>query len=153
MQTSFIGVDVSKSELVISVDDQPPLSVANDMVHITRWLAVLPRDCFIAMESTGRYHLELARKLVALRLKLNPDAVLVANGYLGEIFNLLMARLCFRMVLAYTPLIVSFGELGSTWPGLKDALFRFFTSRLANLRFINFMSYFNCFSCRYHLIV
>lgn len=80
-----------------------------------------------------RYHLELARKLLALRLKLNPDAVLVANGYLGEIFNLLMARLCFRMVLAYTPLIVSFGELGSTWPGLKDALFRFFTSRLANL--------------------
>lgn len=83
--------------------------------------------------SGWRYHLELARKLVALRGKLNPDAVLVANGYLGEIFNLLMARLCFRMVLAYTPLIVSFGELGSTWPRMKDALFRFFTSRLANL--------------------
>ena len=46
-----------------------------------------------------RYHLELARKLVALRLKLNPDAVLVANGYLGEIFNLLMARLCLPLAI------------------------------------------------------
>ena len=61
MQTSFIGVDVSKSQLVISVDDQPPLSVANDMAHITHWLAAMPRDCCIAMESTGRYHLLLAQ--------------------------------------------------------------------------------------------
>lgn len=61
MQTSFIGVDVSKSELVISVDDLPPLSVVNDVAHITRWLAQLPRDCCIAMESTGRYHLLLAQ--------------------------------------------------------------------------------------------
>ena len=61
MQTSFIGVDVSKSELVISADDQPPLSVANDVAHITRWLATLPCDCCIAMESTGRYHLLLAQ--------------------------------------------------------------------------------------------
>lgn len=61
MQTSFIGVDVSKSELVISVDDQPPLSVANDVAHITRWLAALPSDGCIAMESTGRYHLLLAQ--------------------------------------------------------------------------------------------
>lgn len=61
MQTSFIGVDVSKSELVISVDDQPPLSVANDMAYITRWLAAMPRDCCIAMESTGSYHLLLAQ--------------------------------------------------------------------------------------------
>lgn len=61
MQTSFIGVDVSKSELVISVDDLPPLSVVNDLAHITRWLAQLPRDCCIAMESTGRYHLLLAQ--------------------------------------------------------------------------------------------
>lgn len=61
MQTSFIGVDVSKSELVISVDDLPPLSVVNDVAHITRWLAKLPRDCCIAMESTGRYHLLLAQ--------------------------------------------------------------------------------------------
>jgi transposase len=61
MQTSFIGVDVSKSELVISVDDLPPLSLVNDLAHITRWLAQLPRDCCIAMESTGRYHLLLAQ--------------------------------------------------------------------------------------------
>jgi len=61
MQTSFIGVDVSESELVISVDDLPPLSVVNDLAHITRWLAQLPRDCCIAMESTGRYHLLLAQ--------------------------------------------------------------------------------------------
>ena len=61
MHTSFIGVDVSKSELVISVDDLPPLSVVNDVAHITGWLAQLPRDCCIAMESTGRYHLLLAQ--------------------------------------------------------------------------------------------
>lgn len=80
-----------------------------------------------------RYRLELLRHMLRLRSQLRPDAVLVANGYLGEVFNLLVARLCFHKVLAYTPLIVSFGELGSSWPAMKDALFRFFTSRLAHL--------------------
>ena len=61
MQTSFIGVDVSKSELVISADDLPPLSVVNGVAPITRWLAGLPRDCCIAMESTGCYHRLLAQ--------------------------------------------------------------------------------------------
>lgn len=83
--------------------------------------------------SGWRYHLELLRQSWRLRTSLRPDAVLVANGYLGEIYNLLLARLCFRRVLAYTPLIVSFGELGSSWPAMKDALFRCFTSRLAHL--------------------
>ena len=69
MQTSFIGVDVSKVELVISIDDQAAVSVANDASAITRWFASLPKDCSIAMESTERYHLLLAQ--LALQAGLN----------------------------------------------------------------------------------
>ncbi|MEG2977088.1 MAG: IS110 family transposase, partial [Comamonas sp.] len=61
MQTTFIGVDVSKAELVISVGDQAAVNVANDASAITRWFASLPKDCSSAMESTGRYHLLLAQ--------------------------------------------------------------------------------------------
>ena len=69
MQTTFIGVDVSKAELVISVGDQAAVNVANDASAITRWFASLPKDCSIAMESTGRYHLLLAQ--LALQAGLN----------------------------------------------------------------------------------
>lgn len=60
MQTSFIGVDVATAELVICVDDQAPVAIKNDATAITEWLAYVPKDACIAMESTGLYHQQLA---------------------------------------------------------------------------------------------
>jgi transposase len=58
----FIGVDVSKAELVISMDlEHRPRSVANDAASIAQWLREVPPGALIAMESTGRYHGLLAR--------------------------------------------------------------------------------------------
>jgi len=59
--TLFIGVDVSKAELVISMGpERRPCSVANDAPGIERWLRELSPGALIAMESTGRYHALLA---------------------------------------------------------------------------------------------
>lgn len=60
MQTTFIGVDVAKTELVISVDEQAPIALKNDASAIAQWLRALPHGSCIAMESTGRYHQQLA---------------------------------------------------------------------------------------------
>lgn len=60
MQISFIGVDVAKAELVISMDEQAPIVVKNTASAIAGWLSSLPKDCCIAMESTGCYHQQLA---------------------------------------------------------------------------------------------
>src|SRR5690606_15909265 len=63
MQASplFLGVDVSKDELVIArygVIEQE--NVRNDVSSIRCWLKTLPADTVIGMESTGRYHQLLA---------------------------------------------------------------------------------------------
>lgn len=47
--------------------------MVNDASAITRWFASLPKDCSIAMESTGRYHLLLAR--LALQAGLNVEVL------------------------------------------------------------------------------
>ena len=60
MQTTFIGVDVAKVELVISVGELAPASIKNNVGAISQWLCTLPQGCCIAMESTGRYHQQLA---------------------------------------------------------------------------------------------
>jgi transposase len=53
----YIGVDVSKAELVIAMGPQRrPCSVVNDAPSISRWLREVPAHALIAMESTGRYH-------------------------------------------------------------------------------------------------
>ena len=55
--TLFIGVDVSKAELVIAMEpERRALSIANDTASITNWLREVPAHARIAMESTGRYH-------------------------------------------------------------------------------------------------
>lgn len=55
--TLFIGVDVSKAELVIAMGaDRRALSIANDAASINCWLREIPAHALIAMESTGRYH-------------------------------------------------------------------------------------------------
>lgn len=57
----FIGVDVSKAELVISTHGQDAvLSVPNECTAITQWLRTLAPGSLLAMESTGRYHQLLA---------------------------------------------------------------------------------------------
>lgn len=55
--TLFIGVDVSKAELVISLGSgHRPRSVVNNAAGIADWLREVPPHALVAMESTGRYH-------------------------------------------------------------------------------------------------
>jgi len=59
--TVFIGVDVSQTELVISMSpERAPYDVANNATSIARWLDQVPSHALIGMESTGRYHSVLA---------------------------------------------------------------------------------------------
>jgi transposase len=68
--TLFIGVDVSKAELVVSMGpERRPRSVANDAHSIADWLRELPSHALIAMESTGRYHGLLAQMASQAGLK------------------------------------------------------------------------------------
>jgi transposase len=59
----LIGVDVAKDELVIAgvPSSEAVVTVENSAVTIRRWLKTIPTGSSIAMESTGRYHVELAR--------------------------------------------------------------------------------------------
>lgn len=64
MQASrqFIGVDVSKAELVMaSAPGGASDRISNDAASIARWLERVPAGAAVAMESTGRYHGLLAR--------------------------------------------------------------------------------------------
>lgn len=58
----LIGVDVAKDTLVTAVHASgvKPLTIANTPSAIKAWLRTLPAHCAIAMESTGKYQLELA---------------------------------------------------------------------------------------------
>lgn len=68
--TLFIGIDVSKAELVIALSSRRRVtSVANDAASIDRWLRQVPSDALIAMESTGRYHGLLAHMASQAGLK------------------------------------------------------------------------------------
>lgn len=61
-QEMFIGVDVAKATLSSCIDGLPGrLDLSNDEVSIGVWLATLPSQAAIAVESTGRYHLKLVR--------------------------------------------------------------------------------------------
>lgn len=55
------GVDVSKDSLSCAPPGGYACIVLNDEVGIRRWLHDLPMGSVVAMESTGRYHLLLAR--------------------------------------------------------------------------------------------
>lgn len=58
----FVGVDVSKAELVIATEPGAgQLTVPNEAKAISRWLRGLNPQACVAMESTGRYHQLLAR--------------------------------------------------------------------------------------------
>lgn len=58
---AIIGVDVAKAALVVARHGaNASLAVTNSAPAIRAWLKSLPAGACIAMESTGRYHLELA---------------------------------------------------------------------------------------------
>lgn len=57
----YIGVDVSKAELVIAQPGAALRTVSNDVAGISRWLRQVAEPALIAMESTGRYHGLLAQ--------------------------------------------------------------------------------------------
>jgi transposase len=60
VERCFIGVDVSKDELVIATEPKSvQKAVPNRRQAILSWLRTLPPGAVVAMESTGRYHLEL----------------------------------------------------------------------------------------------
>lgn len=72
MQVSprLIGIDVSKDELVIATHgSEACLSIANERKAITEWLRTLPAGSLLAMESTGRYHQQLADLAAASKLR------------------------------------------------------------------------------------
>lgn len=57
----YIGVDVSKAELVVAMGPgHRTCSVPNDAASIANWLRTVPAHALIAMESTGHYHRLLA---------------------------------------------------------------------------------------------
>lgn len=60
---AFIGIDVSKAQLAVAGMPAKPgvLSIANTRSEILRWLDQVPPGARIAMESSGQYHVELAR--------------------------------------------------------------------------------------------
>lgn len=59
---AFVGVDVAKDTLVVSIHGTATsLKVANEKQRLEQWLETLPPEAMIAMESTGCYHQQLAR--------------------------------------------------------------------------------------------
>ena len=59
-QPSLVGVDVSKAELVYSLDGTPAKAFPNQRPAIRAWLRPFTAPVSLAMEATGRYHLALA---------------------------------------------------------------------------------------------
>jgi len=63
---TIIGVDVAKAALVTARrGGKASQTIANSPAAIRAWLKALPSGACIAMESTGRYHLELASQAKA----------------------------------------------------------------------------------------
>lgn len=59
---TLIGVDVSKAELVISLNGDKPFALPNTRSAIRQWLRQLTGPVALAMEATNDFHMELARE-------------------------------------------------------------------------------------------
>lgn len=63
---AVIGVDIAKAAFVVARHGaNTTQAIANSAPAIRAWLKTLPEGACIAMESTGRYHLELASQAQA----------------------------------------------------------------------------------------
>lgn len=76
VQPIHIGIDVSKSTLVIANDDDSITEIANETQAIRVWLKTLPRPARIGVEATGIFHVELIE-----RAHKAGHAVYVIDGY------------------------------------------------------------------------
>ena len=77
---AFLGVDVAKDHVVVAWSDSshPTRSLTNQHTSLKSWLATLPEDASLAVESTGRYHEPLVALALARGLRvylLNPRTV------------------------------------------------------------------------------
>ena len=58
----FVGVDVAKATLSWSIHGSPGQhDLKNDEASIVAWLATIPEDAAVAVESTGKFHLAVVR--------------------------------------------------------------------------------------------
>ncbi|MEZ2744699.1 IS110 family transposase [Halopseudomonas bauzanensis] len=63
VESILVGVDVSKAELVIARNDTDQIeTIQNNVTAIRRWLKSIPSGSKVAMEATGIYHRQLARR-------------------------------------------------------------------------------------------
>lgn len=62
VQPIIVGVDVSKAELAVSIDDAAVTTVANEAEAIHQWLDGFHQPLALALEATGTYHLALAEQ-------------------------------------------------------------------------------------------
>lgn len=62
VQPILVGVDVSKAELVISIDGATPETLDNEPRAIRRWLKALHGPACLAMEATSIFHMTLAEE-------------------------------------------------------------------------------------------
>ena len=76
VQPTHIGVDVSKAELVISIEGAAVETIANDAAAIRRWLDGLVGPACFALEATNDFHMALA--CAAHR---RGHSVYLVNGY------------------------------------------------------------------------
>lgn len=59
---TFVGVDVAKATLSWSVHGRSgQFELSNDRCSIAAWLKSMPEDAAIAVESTGKFHLDVVR--------------------------------------------------------------------------------------------
>jgi transposase len=84
----FIGVDVASREVVIAGPGEAAVAtLANEEAALRRWLATLSPETHVGLESTGGYHLALARLAHARGLSvyvLNPRDVRHYGRALGR---------------------------------------------------------------------
>jgi transposase len=61
-KSRFIGADIASRHVDVAEHGQTKgLRISNEPQALTRWLKTIPAGSVLAMESTGRYHLSLAR--------------------------------------------------------------------------------------------
>lgn len=76
VKPALFGIDVSKAELVCSDGGEGVHALSNTAGAIRAWLRAVPASSRLAIEATGRYHLELIRQA-----QRHGHAVYLVDGY------------------------------------------------------------------------